>query len=86
MSEWRTMDSAPKDGSLCWLAIKPLYGGLLSRREMKKVRHEVVSARFDTWNMYWRQAQTGNALLAPGYLYPEFWQPCPVPTAPPAEN
>lgn len=85
MSDWQPLETAPIDGKLVWLAAKPFWVGLRAA-DMEKVHHHVFTARYDTWNQYWRKAQTGDAVIGPQYFNPEFWQPCPVPSAPPLES
>ena len=79
--DWQPIETAPKDGRACWLAIKPFNMHLLPK-DFSKLKHHVILARYDTWQGYWRQAATGEGLIGPGYLTPDFWQLCIVPAAP----
>jgi hypothetical protein len=58
---WQKMDTAPKDGRLVWLLVKPWVEGvsLVGLPWQEPWRY---LARYDTWNSYWRENRTGEPI------------------------
>lgn len=78
---WEPIESAPRDGTLVWLAVKPFIMPLTAA-EHEKVDYQSVLVRYDTWEWEWRLHQTGEQVRFPKWCMPKFWMLCERPKPP----
>lgn len=76
MSIWKPITTAPLDGTLVWIGTRKFIPAT------EEIFCDIILARYDSWNRYWRTAEKGDFIRLTTWHEPEFWTECELPSYP----
>lgn len=77
MSDWRPIETAPKDGThvILWV---PFFMPQTVREKLGRGYGAVLAGGWNSWEKVWA-LEIGGSCVGPKYMVPTHWMPLPDP-------